>query len=70
MDDRMKIMKQLQEQNPKSYCPECGIPNKCAMEAGKSASTCWCMTLDVSVNPNSQYDVCLCKRCLTKEVVE
>ena len=70
MDDRMKIMKQLQEQHPKSYCPGCGAPNKCAMELGKSASTCWCMTVDVEYNPDNQQESCLCKTCLTKEVKE
>lgn len=67
MEDRMRLMKEIQERNPKSYCPSCGAPNKCAIELGKSASTCWCMTLDKDYNPDTQYDLCLCHNCLTKE---
>lgn len=67
MDDRMKLMKELQDQHPRSYCPSCGIPNKCAIELGKSSSTCWCMTTEKTYNPDTQYDACMCKFCLTKE---
>jgi len=40
------------------------------MELGKSASTCWCMTVDVEYNPDNQQESCLCKTCLNKEVKE
>lgn len=67
MDDRMKIMTEIQENHPGAYCPSCGAPNKCAIEMGKSSSTCWCMTLDKEVIPDVDCEVCLCRRCLNKE---
>jgi len=68
MSDRMELMKKLQEQNPKSYCPSCGSPNKCAMELGKSANTCWCMTEEGKTEGELfDYDICLCHNCLKEE---
>jgi len=67
MTDRMQILNDLQSRYPASYCPECGAPNKCAIELGKSASTCWCMTMEVDNKPEVDYTACLCKKCLTKE---
>jgi len=63
--DKMDIMKDLKRN--KSYCPECGLENKCAIEQGKSASTCWCMT-EVANNISSYYESCLCRNCLRKEL--
>ena len=67
MDERMKLMRELQQKHPKSYCPICNSPNKCAIELGKSASTCWCMTVSKPYNPDTQYESCLCHKCLTSE---
>ena len=59
MSNKMSILESL---NKQSKCPECGLSNKCAIEAGKSASTCWCMEelpKNYSVNENS----CYCRAC-------
>ena len=45
-------------------CPACSTPTKCAIDAGKSASTCWCMSI-ASVKQDVEYGTCLCKTCLT-----
>jgi len=64
MTDKMDIMKKLK--GNKSHCPECGVDNKCAIEQGNSASTCWCM-LETTNKLSSYYDSCLCRVCLKKE---
>lgn len=66
MSERMLLMETLKEQQRTHSCPECDGPAYCAMEAGKSASTCWCMTVVREVKPESANmgDSCLCKRCL------
>jgi hypothetical protein len=40
----------------------------CAMEAGKSAGTCWCMAVDrVSMPERADVgDICLCRACLKR----
>lgn len=65
MSDRMELMKELSGQVSTHTCPKCKGPSYCAIEDGKSASTCWCMTLTVSkVETVSDEDVCLCRSCL------
>lgn len=46
-------------------CPECTGPAYCAMADGKSSNLCWCMTVDKPYTPDTQYESCMCKRCLT-----
>ncbi len=68
MAERMAVMASIQERTTTHNCPECKLLTYCAMEAGKSASTCWCMTVlqkgnNISV---SIAESCLCRTCLTK----
>ena len=50
-------------------CPLCGEANECAMAAGRSPETCWCMTESMdpdalaSIPPEAQGKVCICARC-------
>lgn len=70
MTDRMEIMKQLKGQVQTHECPGCGKGAYCAMEAGKSASTCWCMTVtDKPIKPETadQGYLCYCRSCLIEE---
>lgn len=69
MSDRMAIMQQLKGQTRTHDCPSCSGPAYCAMEAGKSANTCWCMTLPRDHKPESSDmgSQCLCRSCLTKQ---
>jgi len=61
--ERDELLKQLDN---KSKCPECGVPNQCAIEAGKSASACWCVTFPPSeLKPVGS---CLCKSCLSQHI--
>ncbi len=58
--------------DPESVCPACGQANSCTMAAGKSASSCWCMTTQFSENGRdlafqTDHDRCLCQRCATSE---
>lgn len=62
MDERMKIMEQL---DTRAKCPECGKWNKCAMEEGKSSSTCWCMKEPVKAIVGYKQ-TCLCRECYRK----
>jgi hypothetical protein len=66
MSDRMALMEQLRGQISTHSCPNCSGPTYCAMEAGKSASTCWCMTVTRESKPElgDQGDSCLCRKCL------
>jgi len=66
--DRMALMQQLKGQVSTHDCPSCTGPAYCAMEAGKSASLCWCMEEECTTNVNTDYgDKCLCRQCLAKE---
>ncbi|MNQ14120.1 hypothetical protein D3C85_270640 [compost metagenome] len=62
----MVMLEQLKAQTNTHTCPECKAPAYCAMTDGKSASTCWCMTVTREAKPEAADagDVCLCKRCL------
>jgi predicted Fe-S protein YdhL (DUF1289 family) len=68
MDQRMELMKKLSGQVTTHNCPECGSPTYCAMEAGKSASTCWCMTVERKGSPetDASEQSCLCRKCLSE----
>ena len=67
MEDRSKLLKQVQNAGSTHVCPSCSKPAYCAMEAGKSANLCWCMTVEKDENPSvpSSGDSCLCMSCLT-----
>lgn len=67
MADRMEVMQQLSGQKATHACPGCSAPTYCAITAGKSASSCWCMSLDhVTTKALSEYesDLCMCRTCL------
>lgn len=71
MGDRMEIMKQLSGHTSTHNCPDCEGPAYCAMEAGKSSSACWCMSLDAAAIKGDASDFpddvsCLCRKCLKK----
>lgn len=65
-EDRMLVMKELKWRGSTHSCPKCEGPAYCAMEDGKSGSTCWCMTVDKPYVPETSYEQCMCKTCLTK----
>ena len=50
-------------------CPLCGNANACAVAAGKSPESCWCMTATMSpdalaaIPTEAQGKVCICARC-------
>lgn len=64
-EERMKLMQGIQQANSTHNCPDCKRPTYCAMEDGKSASLCWCMTVTKATNVSSDPDTCLCRDCLT-----
>lgn len=68
VEDRVKLMKQIQGQTSTHTCPECQGPAYCAMEAGKSSNLCWCMSVTRDENPSigDMTGACLCRKCLTK----
>lgn len=66
-DVRMKLMKELQSRTSTHACPECSSPAYCAMEDGKSSGLCWCMDVKKPYVPETSYESCLCKKCLTME---
>lgn len=61
--DRMEVMKRVESQASTHKCPECQSNTYCSMEDGKSGSLCWCM--NVQPNKSFDYDVCVCKNCLS-----
>lgn len=67
MAEHKDVLKKVRDNISTHDCPGCGGPAICAIEAGKSASTCWCMTINT---PNAikldNDDKCLCKHCLVK----
>jgi hypothetical protein len=52
-----------------TVCPICGSANECAIAAGRSAESCWCMTAEISpdvlatIPEEAQGKVCICRRC-------
>ena len=69
MEDRSKLLKQVQNAGSTHSCPNCNGPAYCAMEAGKSANLCWCMSVEKDENPSIAItsNSCLCKDCLTNK---
>lgn len=69
VQDRMALMNELKGQTSTHACPKCQGPAYCAMEAGKSASACWCMgvTIDPEAKAPEATDQCLCRRCLVDQ---
>jgi len=66
VEDRVKLMKQIQGQTSTHTCPKCKGRAYCAMADGKSANLCWCMTVEKDENPMAaETDQCLCRTCLT-----
>ena len=55
--------------NDATRCPLCGNANECAIAAGKSPETCWCMTATIapsvltSIPAEAQGKVCVCASC-------
>lgn len=68
-DVRMELMKELQSRTSTHACPKCYGVAYCAMEDGKSSRLCWCMDIKKPYIPETSYEGCLCKKCLTKGVV-
>jgi uncharacterized protein len=66
LEDRMRLLEELKHRGSTHVCPGCGKPAYCAMEAGKSANTCWCMTIAKDYAVDRDLDRCYCKDCLTK----
>lgn len=64
--DHARVLRSLPSQ---ARCPRCGKPNRCAMEAGKSVSACWCFALPPAarIEAGEENDACLCRDCLTEE---
>jgi hypothetical protein len=51
----------------KSYCPLCGLPNKCGVEEGKGF--CWCMSYPAVEHLTvKDTETCICESCLKKEM--
>jgi hypothetical protein len=55
--------------NDATRCPLCGGDNECAVAAGRSVETCWCMNASIdsgvlgSIPKEAQGRVCICARC-------
>ena len=62
----MNMDQMLKQLNTQSKCSKCGVPNKCAIEQGKSASACWCMGMPAT--ELKAEGPCLCKTCLTNYI--
>lgn len=58
--ERMSILKKL---DTRSKCPECKSWNNCSIENNKSASACWCMSVQAKENIEENKS-CLCRQCL------
>lgn len=63
MEDRMKVMQEIESLHTTHDCPSCGSKTYCAMEAGKSANLCWCMYENAG-DGIGYSDTCICKNCL------
>ena len=50
-------------------CPICGELNECAIAAGRSPESCWCMTVSIdpdvlaSIPSEAEGKVCICATC-------
>ena len=64
-EQRLEIMKKLQQRNNTHSCPGCSSPTYCAMQDGKSGSACWCAGEVISSTlPAIEGAQCVCKTCL------
>ena len=68
MTERMKLLDSMIMERATHRCPSCTEPTYCAMEAGKSSSSCWCMSIDSPRVPEADYMyvTCQCTECLMK----
>ena len=66
MTSHTTLLKQL-TQSKQGTCPECGAPNKCAMEQGKSIQACWCYGVEFKMIEVDESSECLCNVCLSKQ---
>lgn len=65
MTERMKLLESLQKKNNTHYCPGCNDMTYCAMEDGKPAVTCWCMSEKKGEGVGIVFQTeCLCRSCL------
>jgi hypothetical protein len=66
----MDVMKEIGRRT-QPVCPRCGTNPSCAVEAGKSINTCWCVHQKL---PESLRDekatACYCRRCLRELIKE
>lgn len=67
VEDRMSLMTTIRSTKGTHECPQCLGIAYCAMEDGKSSNLCWCMTVEKPYTPETSYEQCMCKHCLTKE---
>ena len=69
-DDRIELLEKLKKQGSTHDCPECKAPTYCAMEDGKSASTCWCMSVTSGINriANYEFEKCQCRLCISGDL--
>ena len=50
-------------------CPSCGQANECAIAAGQSAESCWCMAVTIDretiarIPAEARGKVCICRHC-------
>ena len=65
-ENRMKLMQELKWRGSTHACPKCEGPSYCAMEDGKSGNLCWCADVKKPYKPETNYESCMCKACLTK----
>ena len=62
-------MNERRNHDDTSKCPLCGMPNDCAVAAGRDPDSCWCMTATMSpsalasIPDEAQGKVCICARC-------
>lgn len=68
MTERMAVMAEIQGATTTHSCPGCNCRTYCAMNDGKSASACWCMSVVVKKEkPNTLLgEECVCRKCLTE----
>lgn len=69
MSDHQQTLQKVRQATSTHNCPKCQGPAYCAMEAGKSASACWCMSepLKEVTSTLVEGDKCYCRRCLSED---
>jgi hypothetical protein len=69
-------MSQISKFDDATLCPSCGEANDCAIAAGRSAESCWCMSVNIdqqviaTLPEGAQGKVCICLRCATGSLDE